>query len=441
MTAKRKDIRAGRRLGKYQLRRRIASGGFADVYVALDTVERCNVALKIPHAEELTKQVLEDFSREVRLGGQLEHPNILPLKNADRIDDVLVMAYPLGVSTLDTRREKRLGLRAALDYAEQMLAALAFAHERGIIHCDVKPDNLILFDDGRLRLTDFGVAKVALNTVVASASGTPDYMAPEQAMGRPSARSDVFAAAIVIYQMLTGALPAWPYEWPLVGYERLHRKAPALEPVLRKALQVHGRHRQRDAGELLHEFRSAKKRTLARATKRKNAKRKSVKVGTTSKDWMAVRIGQFRRRYGAKFSLKGSCARCHNPVDERMHACPWCGDMPLHNEAESAFPTQCSRCQRGLKLDWTYCPWCYGGKVGPESERHFSDKRYCARCVKCEGRLMALMRYCPWCNKKVTRRWGIGPGARPCGRCGEAVASEFWSHCASCGYALRKGGA
>ena len=142
------------------------------------------------------------------------------MKSADFIDGHLVIALPLGEESLEERLARRLSLRTALDLGEQLLRAVAFAHEQHVIHCDVKPDNLLLFPDGRLRLTDFGISKVAHRTISASGAGTVGYMAPEQAMGRPSRRSDVFATGLVLWQMFSGRLPEWPFEWPLAGYDR-----------------------------------------------------------------------------------------------------------------------------------------------------------------------------------------------------------------------------
>ncbi len=130
-----------------------------------------------------------------------------------------MIALPLGEESLEERLARRLSLRTALDFGEQLLRAVSFAHEQHVIHCDVKPDNLLLFPDGRLRLTDFGISKVAHRTISASGAGTVGYMAPEQAMGRPSRRSDVFASGLVLWQMFSGRLPEWPFEWPLAGYD------------------------------------------------------------------------------------------------------------------------------------------------------------------------------------------------------------------------------
>ena len=241
-------LRRGQRLGKYRIRNRLAQGGFADVYRAHDTVEGVDVALKVPLADQ-DPQVIEAFRREARMASRLEHPNILPLKNADEANGRFIIAYPLGEGSLADRLDKRLPLPVVLAYGEQLLMALAHAHERKVIHCDVKPDNLIVFDnETRVRLADFGLAKVAASTIAASASGTIGYIAPEQALGRPSARSDVFSAALVIFRLVTGELPEWPYDWPPPGYDRLVRNAPELGEVLQRALRVDTRRRYRDAG-------------------------------------------------------------------------------------------------------------------------------------------------------------------------------------------------
>ena len=255
-------LRRGHRLGKYRIRGRLAQGGFADVYRAHDTVEGVDVALKVPLPSSTGPAMLEAFRREARTVAQLEHPNILPLKNADTTDGRFILSYPLGTSSLDDRMTRRLPLALALSYGEQLLSALAYAHEQSVIHCDVKPENLILFGEERLRLADFGLAKVASRTISASASGTIGFMAPEQALGRPSARSDVFSAGLVIYRMLTGSLPEWPYDWPPPGHDRLLRIAPELGDVLARAIQVDARRRYRDAAHMLLDYRKAQSRLL-----------------------------------------------------------------------------------------------------------------------------------------------------------------------------------
>lgn len=201
------SIRSGQRLGKYKVRRKLASGGFAEVYQAFDTIEGQDVALKLPRAHMVTPELLEDFKKEVRLAAALDHPNILPIKNAQFVDGHFVIAYPLGESTLDERMQRRMAFDTRVALARQMLEAVACAHHHRVIHCDVKPENLILFKGGRLCLTDFGIARLALRTVRASGSGTVGYVAPEQAMGKASFRSDVFSLGLILYRLFAGVLP------------------------------------------------------------------------------------------------------------------------------------------------------------------------------------------------------------------------------------------
>jgi len=180
-------LRARQTLGKYRILRRVSAGGFATVYAAVDRVEGVRVALKIPHAHLMSEQVLEDFRREARVMARLDHPNILQIKNADHIEGRFVIVYPLGERTLTERLRYRLSTTKALHYAEQLIDAMAHAHARRVIHCDVKPDNVLLFPGDRVRITDFGIARFIQKTMVdASGSGTVGYIAPEQAMGRPS---------------------------------------------------------------------------------------------------------------------------------------------------------------------------------------------------------------------------------------------------------------
>lgn len=249
----------GQRLGKYRIERRIGSGGFADVYAARDEVEHIRVALKVPHEQYASGDALDDLLREVRLGARLVHPNILSVKNAEFVDRRLIIAYRLGEETLDERLQRRLGTEKATAWTTQLLEALAFAHANRVIHCDVKPDNLLVMADQRLCLTDFGIARIAHRTQRdGSGSGTIGYVAPEQAMGKPSFRSDVFSAGLVIYRVFSGRLPEWPFDWPLPGLRRIEeRLEPGAVRVLRRALRVDSRKRFVDAGAMLRAWRRA----------------------------------------------------------------------------------------------------------------------------------------------------------------------------------------
>ena len=245
-----RPLRKGSRLGKYKLQELLGSGGFSRVYRARDEIEGREVALKLPDTHILD---LDDLLEEVRITVKLEHPNILPILNANIVDDQLLIAYPRGVEALDDRLMRRYSATWALEVLEQVLDAVAFAHEQRVIHCDIKPGNIILFEDGTAKLGDFGIARVAMQTAVMSASGrgTVGFMAPEQALGQPSFRSDVFALGLLAYRLFAGALPRWPYKRPLPNIERARRvlRRPMLQWIDR-AIEIEERKRFRNAGQM-----------------------------------------------------------------------------------------------------------------------------------------------------------------------------------------------
>jgi serine/threonine protein kinase len=242
-------LRARQQLGKYRIERRLANGPRATVYQAYDSVHGIKVALKIPDPSIMDDDFLDEFRREARLSVRMEHPNVLPIQNASFIDNYFVVAMPLGIETLADRMTRRMSSTMALDMTRQALAAVAHAHSRKIIHCDVKPENFILFADNRLRLADFGFSKFVTRTVKGgSGSGTVGYLAPEQALGRPMFQSDVFALGLVIFQLFSGKLPDWPFKWPPPGYPRIRTKLrPKTLTWLRKAIEFKPQDRYRSA--------------------------------------------------------------------------------------------------------------------------------------------------------------------------------------------------
>jgi eukaryotic-like serine/threonine-protein kinase len=278
------SLRVRSRVGKYRIEQRLAQGGFADVYRAMDTIEGVRVALKMPHRGVVTPSMLDLFQREARLVAKLDHPNILPLKDASFIDGRFVIISKLGEKTLDDRLRKRIGFESALDLSIQMASAVAYAHSLRIIHCDIKPENLLLLPDGRLQLADFGIARVAQKTIEGSGSGTVGYMAPEQAMGRPSTKSDVFSVGLIMYRMFTGHLPQWPFEWPLKGAANLRRKAhPELIAVVRKSLEIKPTKRYRDATELLSALEKVKRKAMLFHRRHRKAKQGTARTSKAAK--------------------------------------------------------------------------------------------------------------------------------------------------------------
>ena len=157
---------------------------------------------------------------------------------------------------------------------EQLLDAVAFAHEQQVIHCDIKPENVIMFDDGHVRLADFGIAKVARETLRACGTGTIGYMAPEQAMGRPSCRSDVFSLGLLFYRMMSGEWPEWPFTWPLAGYQKLQgRLDPRLISWLRKAIEIRPELRFADATQMRNSFLKLRSSAFRFAEEQRNRRR------------------------------------------------------------------------------------------------------------------------------------------------------------------------
>lgn len=424
-------IRSRKKLGKYLIERKIGEGGFASVYRAMDTIEGSRVALKILMPQFADKETQADFRKEVRLIAKLSHPNILGLKNAEVIDKYFVVAFPLGNKSLAQRLEKRLSAKLALEFTEQILEAVAHAHENRIIHCDIKPENLILFDDNLLKLTDFGIAKVAHRTVKASGSGTVGHVAPEQAMGLPSFRSDVFSIGLIVYRMFSGKWPEWPFAWPPAGFDKLRKTLhPDFISWLQRSMEFEPKKRFRDAEQMLVQFQRIKAKAI----------RNPGKAGVTSRppknrDWRTIRFGQFQNKFGKSLGVNSKCEKCHGPVSEPMKCCPWCGDSRNKNPVETKFPQCCSRCHRGMKLDWEYCPWCFGPGFEVQTTRQFSDKRYVAKCnnSKCKRKdLMPFMKYCPWCRKKVQRNWKIEGSNETCKSCQSGILKEFWNYCPWC---------
>ena len=429
-----KTLRARQRLGKYRILSRIASGPQADVFKAFDTVHNTRVALKLPNIEG--HNGLDDVLHEVRVAARLDHPNILAMHNASDIEGRFVIAMELGTESLADRLERRISTARAMNFAQQALAALAYAHEHRIIHCDIKPENYIVFPDNHLKLADFGFAKRVLRTLKASGSGTIDYIAPEQAMGRPKFQSDVFSVGLVLHKMFSGKLAEWPFEWPLAGHERLtSRVRPEFVEFLQCAIQLDPARRYADAVEMLAAFEELQSRARRQ---RRNGVRKKNRGRTT---WRHIQWREFQRRYRRSLESRHQCRRCEGPVAESMQACPWCGfDNPARG-AETRMPAHCPRCERGVKLDWDYCAWCYGPGFVSESDRRYSDKRYTAKCsnARCRQPLMPFMRYCPWCRVKVKKPWKLPGSKSRCRACKWGIAREFWNFCAWCREPIRRG--
>ena len=202
----------GSTLGRYELRRRIARGGMAEVYLGYDRRVRRRVAVKVLYGSD--EPFVRRFEREAEAVGTLSHDHILPLYDfgEQRPWYYLVMPYIEGGTLRDYLLKRTLlTLEEAGSFLEQIAEALQYAHDHGVVHRDVKPSNILLRPDGHAYLGDFGLAKAKMGADAVTHSGTligtPEYMAPEQSNGIHDYRSDIYSLGIILYQMLTGQVP------------------------------------------------------------------------------------------------------------------------------------------------------------------------------------------------------------------------------------------
>jgi len=200
--------------GRYRIVRKLGTGGMANVYLAEDEVLGRRVAIKIlddRHAGD--DQFVERFRREAKNAASLSHPNIVSIYDRGEAEGT----YYIAMEYLDGRSLKELivargpaPVNIAIDYARQILAAIRFAHRHGIVHRDIKPHNVLVDGEGRLKVTDFGIARAGTSQMTEAGSiiGTAQYLSPEQAKGAPvDQTSDLYSVGVVLYELLTGVVP------------------------------------------------------------------------------------------------------------------------------------------------------------------------------------------------------------------------------------------
>ncbi|MDX3325020.1 Stk1 family PASTA domain-containing Ser/Thr kinase [Streptomyces sp. ME02-6979-3A] len=220
--------------GRYRIDARIAVGGMATVYRAVDTRLDRVLALKVMHPALATDAAfVERFIREAKSVARLAHPNVVAVfdQGAQGAYVYLAMEYVAGCTLRDILRERgALQPRAALDILEPVLAALGAAHRAGFVHRDMKPENVLIGDDGRVKVADFGLVRAVgtATDTTGSLLGTVSYLAPEQIeQGTADTRSDVYACGVVLYEMLTGGKPHGGDTAAQVIYQHLNEDVPA----------------------------------------------------------------------------------------------------------------------------------------------------------------------------------------------------------------------
>ena len=314
----------GQIVGKYKILSSIGSGGFGTVYLAQDTWIDKKVALKVPH-----KQTLDfgELLREPRLLATLDHPNIVTILTAERQSNVffIVMEFVPG-ETLETiiTRGGPLDLNRALDFTCQAANAVDHAHRHNVLHRDLRPSNMLITDNGLLKVADFGTSRfleiAAHGTTVI---GSPPYMAPEQFEGKAVFPSDLYSLGVTMYQMLTGVLP---YEAPSAldlerlmqgdffpPPRRLNPKIPqAINDIIMKAMAPAIVDRYQRATELLEDVLAVRGGGARRATPNPTPDADTADIQS-----------RLRAREAPQPRF---CWHCRKPLHARSHRCPFCGE-------------------------------------------------------------------------------------------------------------------
>ena len=319
------------KVGKYEILSPLGSGGFGAVYLAKDTWIDKEVAIKVPHKQNLN---FTELLREPRLLAALDHPNIVSITTAEKEDQLffIVMEYVEG-KTLDDLIVENAPLETStvVNYTKQIASAVDHAHQQGVIHRDLRPPNMLISGSDVLKVTDFGTSRfleiAAHGTTVI---GSPPYMAPEQFAGKAVFASDLYSLGITMYQMLTGALP---YNAP----------APSdLDKLMRGDLVRPPRVRNPDVPKFLNDIvMKALAPKLSMRYQRASELLLDLKdtygdgaLHVPSLDALPLTAQQgnpnpntrHNRNESDQHDSGGFCWQCHKPLHARTDRCPFCGE-------------------------------------------------------------------------------------------------------------------
>lgn len=309
------------KIGKYQILKKLGSGGFGTVYLAEDTFLKSQRALKIPHrgykVGDKKGDLLDESIVQTKL---LDHPNIVKLLTVDIIDHylIMVMEYIKGID-LETKldKENKLSISESLRYFGQILSALEFAHSHKVIHRDIRPSNILIDEKNNVKITDFGTSTLMDEKQYATTRiGSPPYMAPEQFEGRAVFASDIYSAGCLFYEMISG-LPPIVMANPMEIYKRakagdmvpLNKKnvsvSQELNGIIMKILSPDLAVRYRDVDEVVLDLNSL--------TDQKRSTKSVIKDIQT-------------RIHARKSRTDHICWKCHKTMPRKTGVCLYCGE-------------------------------------------------------------------------------------------------------------------
>ena len=273
--------------GRYQLIERVGSGGMARVFKAQDLALGRIVAVKMLH-ESLTgdQGFLQRFQQEAHAAANLTHPNIVTVHDIgqDKNRYYIVMEYVEGRTLKQMIRQhngngRAMPISRALDLTIQICAGIGYAHRADLVHCDVKPQNVLVSRDDRIKVADFGIARAiseaTLSQSVSQVWGTPQYFSPEQAAGEPATpASDVYSIGIILFELLTGQLPFSGDTPTALALKHMHDEPPTisetnpfvpaqLDQIIQKVLAKEPSGRYRTAGQLGRILSAYRQRSLS----------------------------------------------------------------------------------------------------------------------------------------------------------------------------------
>ncbi|MBN1272525.1 MAG: protein kinase [Candidatus Aminicenantes bacterium] len=306
----------GEKVGKYEILRSLGSGGFGSVYLAKNTWLDIKVAIKVPHKQSLE---LYKLLKESRLQAALNHPNIVRMISAEKEKDVffMVMEYVKG-KTLEKilEKEKILDIKTSMDFIKQMAFGVDHAHKNKIIHRDLRPSNIIVSEDGTLKITDFGTSAWLNNISFASTRiGSPPYMAPEQFKGKATFSSDIYSIGCIFYEMVTGSPPLFdPDPFKILEMAQEGRIKPprfknkelpqVIDDVIMKCLAKDIKDRFKNVHEIIR---------VLTYFKGKEQKKSEI-------DDIMGRIKAREQRFSRV------CWNCRRPLPYKARVCPYCGE-------------------------------------------------------------------------------------------------------------------